>query len=67
MKFGPSRQALAADLEKLRTKYTVLKPKKIAENVIIGPPPKPGGPLKTPERKSPSLLNQKNGHLAYNG
>ena len=49
--FGPPKQALAADLDKLRSKYTVLKPKK-TEN-IIGPLPKGKAFLeKSPEQKA---------------
>ena len=50
--FGPPKQALAADLEKLRTKYTVLKPKKQLHQESIGPK-LPNKPSESPKLERP--------------
>lgn len=50
--FGPPKQALAADLEKLRTKYTVLKPKKQLHQDSIGPK-LPNKPSESPKSERP--------------
>ena len=51
--FGPPKQELAADLDKLRSKYTVLKPKKQLVSASINITPKKESlkePVKTPTK-----------------
>ena len=47
MTFGPPKQELAADLDKLRSKYTVLKPKKQLVSASINITPKKESPKET--------------------
>ena len=57
--FGPPKQELAADLDKLRSKYTVLKPKKQLVSASINITPKKESlkePVKTPTKGTLVLL-----------